>query len=115
MLEKELAQATRMAEEANKRVEKLRARLLAETEKAHARVKRDLDAARNFYGALLGCPEGRSDKDWIDFDFFGHQITAHLIDAPETGAPTGNRKSSAPVWPPSLTNVCTCSFIRSRS
>lgn len=46
MLEKELAQATRMAEEANKRVEKLRARLLAETEKAHAKVKRDLDAAR---------------------------------------------------------------------
>lgn len=38
----------------------------------------DLEAARAFYGGLLGCPEGRSDSDWIDFDFFGHQIVAHL-------------------------------------
>ncbi|MEQ9661558.1 MAG: VOC family protein [Parasphingopyxis sp.] len=38
----------------------------------------DLDAARRFYGELLGCPEGRSDTHWIDFDFFGHQIVAHL-------------------------------------
>ena len=38
----------------------------------------DLDAARAFYGGLLGCPEGRSDDAWIDFDFFGHQIVAHL-------------------------------------
>jgi hypothetical protein len=38
----------------------------------------DLDAARAFYGGLLGCPEGRSADDWIDFDFFGHQIVAHL-------------------------------------
>ncbi len=38
----------------------------------------DLDAARTFYGGLLGCPEGRSDPSWIDFDFFGHQIVAHL-------------------------------------
>ena len=38
----------------------------------------DLDAARAFYGELLGCPEGRSDARWIDFDFFGHQIVAHL-------------------------------------
>ena len=38
----------------------------------------DLDAARNFYGKTLGCPEGRSDTQWIDFDFFGHQIVAHL-------------------------------------
>ena len=38
----------------------------------------DLDAARAFYGGLLGCPEGRSDAQWIDFDFFGHQIVAHL-------------------------------------
>lgn len=38
----------------------------------------DLDAARAFYGGLLGCPEGRSDSAWIDFDFFGHQIVAHL-------------------------------------
>lgn len=38
----------------------------------------DLAAARRFYGGLLGCPEGRSSHEWIDFDFFGHQIVAHL-------------------------------------
>ena len=38
----------------------------------------DLDAARAFYGGLLGCAEGRSAEDWVDFDFFGHQIVAHL-------------------------------------
>jgi hypothetical protein len=37
----------------------------------------DLDAARHFYGAVLGCPEGRSSEQWIDFDLFGHQIVAH--------------------------------------
>ncbi len=37
----------------------------------------DLEAARHFYGGLLGCPEGRSAPGWIDFDFFGHQIVAH--------------------------------------
>ncbi len=41
----------------------------------------DLDAARAFWGSLLGCPEGRSSDHWIDFDFHGHQIVAHL--APE--------------------------------
>lgn len=40
----------------------------------------DLEAARAFYGGLLGCPEGRSSAEWIDFDFFGHQIVAHLAD-----------------------------------
>jgi uncharacterized protein len=39
----------------------------------------DLEAARIFYGELLGCPEGRSSGQWIDFDFFGHQIVAHLV------------------------------------
>jgi uncharacterized protein len=38
----------------------------------------DLVAAREFYGQLLGCPEGRSSESWIDFDLFGHQIVAHL-------------------------------------
>jgi extradiol dioxygenase family protein len=38
----------------------------------------DLQEARAFYGGLLGCPEGRSTADWVDFDFFGHQIVAHL-------------------------------------
>jgi extradiol dioxygenase family protein len=44
---------------------------------------RDLAETRGFYGGLLGCPEGRSSDQWIDFDFFGHQIVAHL--APEGG------------------------------
>ena len=38
----------------------------------------DLDRTRAFYGGLLGCPEGRSSSEWIDFDLFGHQIVAHL-------------------------------------
>jgi hypothetical protein len=38
----------------------------------------DLAAARAFYGEVLGCPEGRSSEQWIDFDLFGHQIVAHL-------------------------------------
>lgn len=38
----------------------------------------DLEAARNFYGTVLGCREGRSSDTWIDFDLFGHQIVAHL-------------------------------------
>ena len=38
----------------------------------------DLEAARRFYGELLGCPTGRESESWIDFDFHGHQIVAHL-------------------------------------
>jgi uncharacterized protein len=38
----------------------------------------DLEAARAFYGGLMACPEGRSAEEWIDFDFFGHQIVTHL-------------------------------------
>lgn len=38
----------------------------------------DIEAARAFYGGKLGLPEGRSAPEWIDFDFFGHQIVAHL-------------------------------------
>ncbi|SDX35708.1 hypothetical protein SAMN04488001_3013 [Litoreibacter albidus] len=38
----------------------------------------DLDAARAFYGGLLGCKEGRSTDSWVDFDFFGHQLSLHL-------------------------------------
>ena len=48
----------------------------------------DLEAARNFYGALLGCPEGRSSDEWVDFDFFGHQIVAHLSPSDCAGAGT---------------------------
>ncbi len=39
---------------------------------------RDLQEARDFYGELLGCSEGRSSDEWIDFNFYGHQIVAHL-------------------------------------
>jgi extradiol dioxygenase family protein len=46
---------------------------------------RDLAEARAFYGELLGCPEGRSSPEWVDFDFHGHQIVAHL--APGECAP----------------------------
>ena len=38
----------------------------------------DLDEARKFYGGTLGCTEGRSTDTWVDFDFFGHQISLHL-------------------------------------
>jgi extradiol dioxygenase family protein len=41
----------------------------------------DLAAARRFYGDLLGCPEGRSSPAWVDFNFYGHQIVAHLAPA----------------------------------
>jgi uncharacterized protein len=41
----------------------------------------DLAEARRFYGGFLGCAEGRSSNDWVDFDFFGHQIVAHKVEA----------------------------------
>lgn len=49
---------------------------------------RDLDEARAFYGGVLKCPEGRSAPEWIDFDFYGHQIVAHL--APRCGDHAAN-------------------------
>ena len=48
---------------------------------------RDLAEARAFYGELLGCPEGRSSPEWVDFDFYGHQIVAHLAE-PDGAAAT---------------------------
>lgn len=45
----------------------------------------DLDAARAFYGGLLGCVEGRSTDTWVDFSFFGHQISLHLGRPFQTG------------------------------
>ena len=38
----------------------------------------DLKQSREFYGNLLGCTEGRSTDTWVDFDFFGHQISLHI-------------------------------------
>ncbi len=46
----------------------------------------DVEAARDFYGRVLGCPVGRSSADWIDFDFFGHQITAHRTKSADADA-----------------------------
>ena len=52
----------------------------------------DLDQSRAFYGGLLGCAEGRSTETWVDFDFFGHQISLHLgkpFEAPADGQVDG--------------------------
>lgn len=45
----------------------------------------DLAATREFYKELLGCGEGRSTDKWVDFDFYGHQISAHLLPAGTEG------------------------------
>ena len=39
---------------------------------------RDLKSSRKFYGDLLGCQEGRSTESWVDFDFFGNQLSLHI-------------------------------------
>jgi uncharacterized protein len=49
----------------------------------------DLDAVRTFYAGVLGCDEGRSSQEWIDFNLFGHQIVAHLV-ADKAPAPITN-------------------------
>lgn len=49
----------------------------------------DLDAARRFYGQVLGCEEGRSTQTWVDFDFFGHQISLHNTGKPFATENTG--------------------------
>lgn len=49
----------------------------------------DLDEARRFYGGVLGCAEGRATATWVDFDFFGHQLSLHL-GAPFNTARTGH-------------------------
>lgn len=47
---------------------------------------RDIAEARAFYGDLLGCREGRSTDEWVDFDFYGHQIVAHRVESWGTDA-----------------------------
>ena len=42
---------------------------------------KDLSSTRKFYIEILGCVEGRSTDTWVDFDFFGHQLSAHISDA----------------------------------
>ncbi len=41
----------------------------------------DLESSRSFYAGLLGCPVGRESELWIDFDFFGHQLSLHVAKA----------------------------------
>jgi extradiol dioxygenase family protein len=43
----------------------------------------DLAAARQFYGEVLGCPEGRTDELWTDYDLYGHQFVIHYKPKPE--------------------------------
>ena len=50
----------------------------------------DLAQARSFYGDLLGCSEGRSASQWVDFDFFGHQFVCHLDESGKTAGPLRN-------------------------
>lgn len=58
----------------------------------------DLDAAREFYGGVLGCREGRSAECWIDFDLYGHQIVTHLApDYPRHTATNGVDSDSVPI------------------
>jgi hypothetical protein len=51
---------------------------------------RDLASSREFYGRLLGCPEGRSSADWVDFDFFGHQLVCHVVVMPKAAPERSN-------------------------
>jgi hypothetical protein len=57
----------------------------------------DLAAARAFYGGLLGCPEGRSNERWVDFDLLGHQIVAHLVPGAGGGSATDVDGDAVPV------------------
>jgi uncharacterized protein len=50
----------------------------------------DLAEARRFYGGVLGCAEGRSSEEWVDFDFFGHQLVAHRVAGSEGRRPAFN-------------------------
>jgi extradiol dioxygenase family protein len=58
---------------------------------------KSLAEARAFYGDLLGCPEGRSSGDWVDFDFHGHQIVAHLAPAEASVATNAVDGEAVPV------------------
>lgn len=58
----------------------------------------DLAAAREFYGGVLGCEEGRSSECWIDFDLYGHQIVTHLApDYPRHAATNGVDADAVPI------------------
>ncbi len=57
----------------------------------------DLAAAREFYGGVLGCEEGRSSERWVDFNLYGHQIVAHLADGAGVGTRNTVDKDDVPV------------------
>jgi extradiol dioxygenase family protein len=57
----------------------------------------DLGAARHFYGEMMGCEEGRSSPHWIDFNFFGHQLVAHLSQTKRDGASSDVDGHNVPV------------------
>ncbi len=50
----------------------------------------DIDVARAFWGGVMGCSEGRSAPEWIDFNFYGHQIVTHLVPGMRTPEAVGN-------------------------
>lgn len=60
---------------------------------------RDLESTRRFYGDVLGCREGRSTATWVDFDFFGNQISAHRSDEPAQTRSSGSVDSVAVPMP----------------
>lgn len=60
---------------------------------------KDLESARDFYGRVLGCAEGRSTGSWVDFDFFGNQISAHRSDDPAPARSHGSVDSAAVPMP----------------
>ncbi len=51
---------------------------------------KDIETTRAFYGGLLGCTQGREAERWIDFDFFGHQLSFHLADLGDHTEPTNS-------------------------
>ena len=51
---------------------------------------RDIDETRAFYAGLLGCTQGREAERWIDFDFFGHQLSFHLAEGDHHNGPTNS-------------------------
>ena len=56
----------------------------------------DLRRIKAFYGGLLGCPEGRSAKNWVDYNFFGHQLTIQEVPSVIKTSRTYNPKSNVP-------------------
>ena len=61
----------------------------------------DLDSARSFYGKLLGCQEGRSTETWVDFDFFGNQLSLHIGKVVKSSKTTSNVDGISVPMPPS--------------